>query len=43
MMDGNNPAAIAPAISVRRFRKASSGVISDGLIPVSTRLCMVLT
>jgi hypothetical protein len=43
MIDGNKPAAMAPASSVRRFRNVPSGVISDDLIPVSTRLRMAVT
>ncbi len=43
MIDGNSPAATAACNRVRRFRKVPSGVISDGFIPVSNRLRMVLT
>ncbi len=43
MIDGSKPAATAACNTVRRFRKALSGVISDGLISTSNRLRMIFT
>ncbi len=38
MIEAADPRRRPPASSVRRFRKVLSGVISEGLIPVSNRL-----
>ena len=43
MIEGTSPAATAAVRKARRFRNTLSGVISDGLIPVSNRLRMVIT
>ena len=43
MIDGHEPRGDGVASSARRFMKTLSGVISDGLIPVSNRLRMALT